>query len=157
MMSQKSKIKVLKFTKELGFSTSPKRSSHMKKIKSRNTKPEISFRRALWKSGIRYRITYKKLPGCPDIVIAKSKIVIFIDGEFWHGYDWKNKRDRIKDNRDYWIPKIERNMERDIEINEQLLQAGFKVYRFWTKQVNSELEKCISEISGYIDSVNRIL
>lgn len=151
MGSAKSSIKVLKFKKELGFSTSLKRSSHMKKIKSKDTKEEISFRKELWKRGIRYRINYKQLPGSPDIVITKCRIAIFIDGEFWHGYDWIKKRERIKDNRGYWIPKIERNMERDTEINEKLTKEGYKVFRFWTNQVNHELERCVSVI---IESIN---
>jgi DNA mismatch endonuclease (patch repair protein) len=122
----------------------------MKKVKSKDTKEEISFRKELWKRGIRYRINYKKLSGSPDIVLTKYRIAIFIDGEFWHGDDWIKKRERIKDNRGYWIPKIERNMERDTEVNEKLAKEGYKVFRFWSRQVNQELGRCVSIILDYI-------
>jgi DNA mismatch endonuclease (patch repair protein) len=85
-------MKVLRFKKELGFETSPERSSLMSKIKGKDTLPERAMRKALWGMGVRYRLNYKKLPGCPDIVILKRKIVIFIDGEFWHGYNWAVKK-----------------------------------------------------------------
>ena len=74
----------------------------MKKIKSTDTTPEIVFRKLLWKNGIRYRKNITKFPGKPDIVMKKHKVVIFIDGEFWHGFDWENKKKKIKSNRDYW-------------------------------------------------------
>ena len=112
------------------------------------------MRKALWKRGIRYRINYKKLPGCPDLVITKSKIAIFIDGEFWHGFEWTKKRERIKDNREYWIPKIERNIERDKEVNEKLAKEGYEVFRFWSRQVNQELGKCVSIILDYTVNID---
>lgn len=70
------------------------------------SKTEDLLAHALWKEGIRYRRNYKALPGKPDIAITKYKIAIFVDGEFWHGFNWKEKKKRIKNNRDYWIPKI---------------------------------------------------
>lgn len=90
------------------FNTTPERSKLMSKIKGKDTKPEILFRKSLWASGVRYRINVSGLPGKPDIVIEKKKIVIFIDGEFWHGYKWQEKKPKIKSNRDYWIAKIEK-------------------------------------------------
>jgi len=92
----------------------------MSKIKGKNTKAEIKFRKALYKLGYRYRIDYNKLIGKPDITLKKYNTVIFIDGEFWHGFNWKEKKEKIKNNRNFWIPKIERNMQRDREVNAEL-------------------------------------
>ncbi len=73
-----------------------------------------------------------------------------MDGEFWHGYNWLEKKQKIKSNRDYWIPKIERNMERDRKNNEELERLGWKVFRFWEKEVEKNLDKCIKTIRDYI-------
>ncbi|MDB5086874.1 MAG: Very short patch repair protein [Mucilaginibacter sp.] len=108
------------------------------------------MRKALWAKGIRYRKNNKTLPGKPDITILKYKIAIFIDGEFWHGYNWPKKKLAIKANRDYWIPKIERNMQRDEANNIKLIKLGFRVFRFWEKQVQKETAYCINEIKQYI-------
>lgn len=109
-----------KFKEEHGFFTTEERSAIMKKIPSKNTKPELIFRKELWRRGYRYRINDKKLPGSPDIVFKKMKTAIFIDGEFWHGFNWQEKKKKIKANRGYWIPKIERNIERDERNNKEL-------------------------------------
>ena len=143
---KKQKIKVLKFKKELGFQTTAERSALMKKIRSTETKPEQTLRKELWKKGIRYRINVKKLPGSPDIVIKKSMLIIFIDGEFWHGYNWRIKKKKIKTNRKFWIPKIERNMQRDLENVKALKKLGFKVLRFWGHEINKGLDKCVKKI-----------
>ena len=74
------------------FDTTTERSQLMKKIHSTDTKAEIALRKALWANGIRYRKNYAKLPGKPDIAIVKNKIAIFVDGEFWHGYNWEEKK-----------------------------------------------------------------
>ena len=76
----------MKFKKELGFVTTPLRSALMQRIRSKHTKIEIMFRKALWKEGIRYRINYKGLPGSPDIVIKKNMLIVFVDGVFWHRF-----------------------------------------------------------------------
>ena len=85
-------IKVPRFTEENGFYTTKKRSELMGKIKSKNTKPEISLRKALWHLGYRYRKNVKSLPGNPDLVFSKYKLAVFVDGEFWHGYNWEQKK-----------------------------------------------------------------
>lgn len=107
----------------------------MSKVHSTEGKDEIIIRNILWKNGIHYRKNYKELPGKPDIALTKYKIAVFIDGEFWHGYDWENYKKHIKSNRDYWIPKIERNMMHDQEVNAKLEAMGWTVLRFWSKQV----------------------
>lgn len=145
------KIKVPRFKEDLGFTTTKERSSLMGKIKGTQTKPEQVLRKELYKLGLRYRINVKKLPGCPDIVINKYKLVIFVDGEFWHGYNWDQKKKRIKTNRNFWIPKIERNMQRDIEYNEILRNAGFTVLRFWEHEIKNNLNECVETITAVTD------
>lgn len=117
------------------FKTDTRTSKRMSKVHSTEGKDEVIIRKILWKNGIHYRKNYKDLPGKPDIALTKYKVAVFIDGEFWHGYDWENYKKHIKRNRDYWIPKIERNMKRDQEVNAKLKEMGWTVLRFWSKQV----------------------
>ncbi len=124
----------------------------MSKIRAKDTKPEMRFRKALWARGVRYRINSKQLPGKPDVSIKKYKLAIFIDGEFWHGYDWDTKRNTIKSNRGFWIPKIERNIQKDREVNQQLKEMGFTVFRFWAGEIKKDLDKCVNDVVGYIHS-----
>jgi len=144
------KTPVPRFNNLSGFETTPERSELMKKIRSNNTKAEVLLRKSLWVLGIRYRKNYKKLPGYPDIVITKNKLVVFIDGEFWHGHNWDIKKGKIKTNQAFWIPKIERNMERDVENNEILKRLGFKVMRFWEHEIKKDLQGCINKIIQHV-------
>ena len=130
--------------------TPEQRRKNMQAIKSRDTTIEIMLRKALWHRGVRYRKNYNKLPGKPDIVISKHTIAIFCDSDYWHGYNWENRNQRIKSNREYWIPKIERNMARDKEVNEILAAQGWKVLRFWEWQIRKHLDDCIETIISSI-------
>jgi DNA mismatch endonuclease, patch repair protein len=143
-------IKVPRFEEAMGFYTTKQRSQAMSKISSKNTKPEIAFRKALWKIGVRFRVNYKGLPGRPDLSNKSKKFVVFIDGEFWHGHDWKNKRSSIKSNRAFWIPKIERNRQRDRQNNFVLEEMGFTVFRFWQKEVEENLGVCLMKVLRYV-------
>lgn len=145
------KIKVPIFKEANGFYTTKQRSKQMSKIKSKDTNPEKKLRKFLWDLGIRYRKNVRKLPGTPDIVISKYKLIIFIDGEFWHGYNWATKKQKLKSNRDFWIPKIERNMQRDKENNLRLQNDGWKVMRFWEHQIKKEFNVCVNKILDYIN------
>src|SRR5690554_1671604 len=149
---KKEKIKVPRFNEESGFYTTKKRSKMMSKVRGKNTKSELLFRKALWAKGVRYRMDSKKLPGKPDISIQKYKLAIFIDGEFWHGYNWPERKKTIKSNLAFWIPKIERNMQRDIEVNQQLQDMGYTVFRFWEKEIKNDVNKCVNDILVYIDT-----
>lgn len=144
-------IKVPRFEEASGFYTTKERSRIMSAIRAKNTKAEILFRKALWNLGVRYRINAKSLPGKPDISNVKLKFVVFIDGEFWHGFQWSERKKSIKTNRAYWIPKIERNMQRDRENDAKLLQMGFVVFRFWEKQVQKRLANCVKQVIDYIE------
>ena len=126
--------------------TPEQRRKNMQAIKSKDTSIELALRHALWHCGIRYRKNYKGLPGKPDIVITKYRIAIFCDSDYWHGYDWENRHRRIKSNREYWIPKIERNMQRDKEVTAQLQEAGWTVLRFWEWQIKKHLDECVNVV-----------
>jgi DNA mismatch endonuclease (patch repair protein) len=128
------------------FKVSAARSNLMRKIKSDKTTPEILLQRALRKEKIRFKKNYGSLPGKPDLVLVQEKIAVFVDGEFWHGYRWKQKRKKIRANRSYWIPKIERNIQRDKLNNKKLRQSGWGVVRFWQQQIIKDLPKCIKKI-----------
>ena len=130
--------------------TPEQRRRNMQAIKSKDTTIELALRKALWGKGIRYRKNYKMLIGKPDIAITKYTLAVFCDSEYWHGYDWENRNQRIKSNREYWIPKIERNMARDEEINATLEAEGWTVIRFWKRQIRKELDKCVDEVMKII-------
>ncbi len=151
------RIIVPRFNEASGFYTTPERTKMMAKIRGKNTKPELLFRKALWAAGYRYRIDYKKLIGKPDIVLKKYKTVIFIDGEFWHGYNWEERKEKIKTNREFWIPKIERNLQRDREVNIALETKGYKVFRFWEQEIKKELDKCLDRVISHLGHLEKAL
>ena len=126
--------------------TPEQRRKNMQAIKSSDTTIELLLRKALWAKGIRYRKNYKDLIGKPDIAITKYKIAVFCDSDYWHGYDWEKRNKRIKSNRDYWIPKIERNMKRDKEVSAALEEQGWTVLRFWEWQIRRETDQCVNII-----------
>lgn len=122
----------------------------MQAIKSTATKGEVRLAKALWKLGYRYRKNNKKIFGRPDLTFAKYKIAIFVDSEFFHGKDWEKEQLRIKTNREYWIPKIERNIQRDEEVNSFLIDKNWTVLRFWSKDIEKNLEVCLAKIEGTV-------
>jgi DNA mismatch endonuclease (patch repair protein) len=144
-------IIVPRFNDANGFYTTKQRSELMGKIRSKNTKPEQKLRRELWKHGYRYRKNVKSLPGSPDIVFKKIKLVIFVDGEFWHGYNWKEKKSKIRTNRDFWMPKIERNIQRDQQNNELLTKEGWNVIRFWEYEINKDFDNCLKRLFPFFN------
>lgn len=130
------------------FKTTKERSELMSKIRGVNTKPELALRKELWNLGFRYRLNVSKLKGKPDIVFNKYKVVVFVDGEFWHGYKWSEKKPKIKANRKYWVKKIERNIERDLENTNHLLSNGWVVFRFWEHEIKKDLLGCVKKITA---------
>lgn len=118
----------------------------MSKIRNRNTAPELKLKKALWAAGVRYKNSKYKVLGNPDIQLLKYKILIFIDGDFWHGYDWANRRHKIATNRGFWIPKIERNIQRDRQVTLALERQGYSVMRFWEHEIKSEFGRCLLQI-----------
>ncbi len=132
--------------------TKEQRHRNMASIKSKDTSIELLLRRQLWHKGYRYRKNDKNLPGKPDIVLTKYKIVIFCDSEFFHGKDWKILKEQLLSgkNSEFWIKKISRNIERDEEINKQLQFMGWTVLRFWGKDIKKNLDSCVKTIEDTI-------
>lgn len=149
------KIQVPRFSEEAGFYTTPERSKMMGKIRGKNTKAELQLRRALWAAGVRYRVNVKSLIGRPDVASKKLKFVVFVDGGFWHGYQWAERKPKLKANKDFWIPKIERNMQRDEEVNEAFATQGYQVFRFWDHEVKANLGHCLEQILRYVEMKER--
>lgn len=117
--------------------SSPATSETKRRNRSRDTRAEVLLRRELWKRGLRFRLHYTHLPGKPDIIFPRAKLVVFCDGDFWHGRNWKQRRSRLARgaNAEYWIPKIQANIRRDRKVSQQLIAAGWKVLRFWETEV----------------------
>jgi DNA mismatch endonuclease (patch repair protein) len=130
--------------------TKEQRHKNMINIRSKDTRPEILLRKALWSHGIRYRKNFAKLVGKPDIVITRCKIAIFVDGDFWHGKNLTTINMQVKSNRQYWLSKIRMNKKRDMEVNETLTEQGWIVLRFWESDVIKNLDMCIREIAQYV-------
>lgn len=129
--------------------TTKYRSRMMSKIRSTGGKAETFLGKAIWHHGIRYFRNYKKLPGKPDLAISKYKIAVFVDGEYWHGYNFDEIKSgkKVHHNREYWIKKIHNNMEHDKLINAELEKMGWTVIRFWEKhQVLKYPGHCIHTI-----------
>lgn len=118
------------------------------------TRCEMLLRRRLFASGCRYRVDASDLPGRPDIVFPRARLVIFCDGDFWHGKNWPERRLKLAEghNADYWIPKIERNMARDLVVSRELRDAGWIVLRFWESEIRHDLDAVCEPILAILDS-----
>lgn len=127
--------------------SSKRRSEIMSHIKSKDTSIELMVRRYLFSQGYRYRVNYKKLPGKPDIVFIKKKIVIFIHGCFWHGHNCGSRYAHTsQSNQDYWMPKIQRTKERDKEHEIFLIENGWKVIVLWECQIKEHFETIMENL-----------
>jgi len=121
---------------------------NMSRIRSKDTGIEVLLRNELWSRGLRYRKNVKTVPGKPDIAFIGKKVAVFCDSEFWHGYDWENQKNDFKSHRDFWIPKIERNIARDKSVNQQLKNDGWTVLRFWDFEIKKHLSDCADKIEN---------
>jgi DNA (cytosine-5)-methyltransferase 1 len=123
----------------------------MRKVHSTDTAPEVKFRKLLWAKGYRYSLHKKNLPGKPDIVLSSQRIAIFIDGEFWHGGQWRRRKLAAleaqfakTESKRYWLKKIRANMSRDAAATAKLIKQGWKVLRIWETDINRDLEGCVA-------------
>ena len=123
--------------------TTERRSKNMRAVKSQNTKIEVMLRKALWHKGIHYRKNFKVCSCKPDIVITRHKIAIFCDGDFWHG---KEDPHIVQNNKNFWIDKINRNIERDLENTIELRDNNWIVLRFWESDIQKNLNECVNEV-----------
>lgn len=135
--------------------TKEQRRKNMQAIKSKDSKIERLLGKELWKRGYRYRKNNKTVFGKPDFTFKKLKIAIFCDSEFWHGKNWETRKKDHKKNVKFWHQKIERNIERDKEVNEELLKNGWAIIRFWSKEIEKDLLSCVDKIEGEIKNAER--
>lgn len=122
--------------------TPEQRRKNMKAVKNKNTKIELMLRKELWKRGLHYQKNSTKVFGKPDIVFLGKKVAVFCDSEFWHGFNWEVKKNEIKSRRDFWIPKIERTIQRDLEVTAYLENHGWIVLRFWGNDIKNKTKEC---------------
>ena len=119
-----------------------------------DTRCERVLRKALWSAGYRYRKNVAEVPGHPDIVFLRARVAVFCDGDFWHGRDWERRRERLQagSNPDYWLAKIQRNMERDHETTSRLESLGWTVLRFWESEIRSGSLEVVQKIGAALKS-----
>ena len=125
-------------------------SNNMRRVRNKDSEIEKLLRQELWSRGIRYRKNVRRIYGNPDIAFIGLKIAVFCDSEFWHGYNWEIRKNDFKTNQDFWIPKIERNIKRDQEVNAYLSSEGWIVLRFWGKEIKNETGRCADLIEKTI-------
>ncbi|MDZ7629188.1 MAG: very short patch repair endonuclease [Parvularculaceae bacterium] len=130
------------------FSTK-KRSEIMRAVKSRDTKPEVTIRKALHARGFRYRLNDKRLPGSPDLVFPKYRAILFVHGCFWHGHDCARGRRAPKTNARYWREKIARNVKRDASVRAALQRMGWRVKISWECDLQDG-ESEANKIAGWL-------
>ena len=130
--------------------TKEQRRKNMQAVKNKDSQIEVLLRKELWRRGLRYQKNSKKVFGKPDIVFLGKKVAVFCDCEFWHGYDWENKQKEIKTRREFWIPKIERNIQRDIEVTRLLESEEWTVLRFWGNEIKNNLDECVDRIEKIV-------
>ena len=122
-----------------------KRSDVMRRVRSKDTSPEMAVRQALHKQGFRYRLHQAKLPGKPDLVLPKHRTIIFVHGCLWHWHGCKNSR-MPNSNVDYWERKIARNMERDTSHRAALENAGWRVVIIWECAITEGLDDLVQSL-----------
>ena len=130
--------------------TPEQRKKNMQAIRNKDSKIEVLLRKELWSRKLRYRKNVKTVFGHPDIAFIEKKVAVFVDSEFWHGFNWEEHKKDFKSNRKFWIPKIEHNMQRDSEVNIALSEQGWKVLRFWGQEI-------INNVSGCADIIERAI
>lgn len=134
--------------------TSVQRSETMRRVKSRDTSPELALRSAVHSRGLRYSLR-GGLPGRPDLIFRSARVAVFVDGCFWHGCPEHCRRP--SSNREYWRAKIERNMERDRRIRKELEDRGWRVIRMWEHEVKQSAARCASRIERVVRGRRRRL
>jgi DNA mismatch endonuclease (patch repair protein) len=123
--------------------TREQRSWTMSRIRSRDTTPELTIRKLAHARGLRFRKHAKWLPGAPDLVFAGAKVVVFVDGDFWHGWRFAQWRDGLAP---YWLDKIERNRQRDKRNVRTLRSTGWTVIRLWEHEIRADAAKCVDRV-----------
>lgn len=130
-------------------------SYNMQQVKNKDSNIEVLLRKELWSRGLRYRKNVNRIYGKPDIVFMGKKIAVFCDSEFWHGYNWEERKNDFKSHQEFWIPKIERNIERDAEVTAKLESEGWTVIRFWGREIQKNAVACADIIEIAINNVSK--
>ena len=130
--------------------TKEQRSYNMSQVKSENTKPEKLMFALLKKSGYRFRRHYP-VAGKPDIAFPKNKVAVFINGEFWHGKDYKFIKNKLSE---FWVNKIGQNIRRDRFVQRELRKEGWHILNFWGRRVVRNPEKSIKRLMKYLEKLN---
>lgn len=130
--------------------TPEQRKKNMRAIKNKDSQIELLLRKELWSRGLYYRKNVNRIYGKPDIAFIGKKIAIFCDSEFWHGYNWEERKKDFKSHQEFWIPKIERNMQRDVEVTEKLQSEGWTVLRFWGNDIKKNVSQCADVIESFV-------
>ncbi len=125
-------------------------SFNMKQVKNKDSVIELMLRKELWNRGLRYQKNVTSIFGKPDLVFNGKKVAVFCDSEFWHGYNWDERKKDFKSHQEFWLPKIERNMERDREVTAELQKQGWTVLRFWGKEIKKDVIGCADIIEKTI-------
>ena len=133
--------RVLRVPSFRGLAASSASASKAKRSnRSKNTRHELILRKELKTLGLKFDCHCGSLPGKPDIVFKRKKLIIFCDGDFWHGRKWKSLESQLRggSNSKYWIAKIRTNIERDIVVTERLRRNGWQVLRFWESEIKKD-------------------
>lgn len=125
-------------------------SFNMRQVKNKGSKIEVMLMKELWRRGLRYRKNVTTVCGKPDIAFIGKKVAVFCDSEFWHGYNWSERIKDFKSHQEFWIPKIERNMERDKEVTAALEADGWTVIRFWGNDIKKHLSECADVVEAAV-------
>ena len=131
-------------------------SKAMRGNRDRDTRPEVLLRRMLWQMGARYRKNVTSLCGKPDLVFPRARIVVFCDGDFWHGREWASLRRKLemRANATYWVQKIQANRERDRRTRDRLRRAGWCVIALWEGEVRSDPSAAAARIMRVLRSTS---
>jgi DNA mismatch endonuclease (patch repair protein) len=129
----------------------------MSTIRSTETKAEVALRSELFRRGIRFRKNYRRLPGAPDIVFTGARVCVFIDGDFWHGREWRRRgfptlRDAFKTNADFWVSKIQATIARDRENTAGLRKMGWHVLRLWESTVTRDIPRAADRVQALLSA-----
>lgn len=127
--------------------TPAQRSYAMSRVKNRDTAPEVKVRSALHRRGLRFTKHVRSLPGTPDIVFSKTRVAVFIDGDFWHGFQFRRWENKLTP---YWQAKIARNRQRDARTFRALRAMGWRAVRVWTHSVNKDLDGVVARIERLV-------
>ena len=134
--------------------TPQQRHKNMAAIRAKNTKPEVLVRKYLWRHGFRYRLNHPRLPGKPDLVMRMYRTCIFVNGCFWHGHEGCKYYTVPKSNTDFWVNKVKRNKERDLEVQHQLAKMGWHCITIW--ECDLKADKREATLESLVYTLNKI-